>query len=173
MQGQDAGGAQYTLVGVVEHAGRQLASGHYWAFVQRGLRSPNLPVPMADDDSPSQGPAPQSNCHDAKVGTRAPAVDDSWDDITAAVLSSPVKGRPTLPDMGLPAFGREHQNTLPASPEICAPTQKGDAQSAAAIIPARQSSPEWYHASDTHVSRLSQERVLAFEAYILLYMRVA
>lgn len=44
MQGHDAGGANYTLLGFVEHLG-SMRSGHYVAYVQRGLdvaQSPHL-----------------------------------------------------------------------------------------------------------------------------------
>ncbi len=34
LQGKDAAGAQYTLVGVVEQQGG-MSSGHYWAYVAR------------------------------------------------------------------------------------------------------------------------------------------
>ena len=44
MQGPDAGGAKYTLLGFVEHLG-SMRSGHYVAYVQRGMdisQSPHL-----------------------------------------------------------------------------------------------------------------------------------
>ena len=40
VQGPDAAGARYALVGVVEHQGTTLSNGHYVAFVQRGLSLP-------------------------------------------------------------------------------------------------------------------------------------
>ena len=55
MQGPDAQGVQYALVGVVEHRGSQLSSGHYAAYVQRGLQSPlqHAAAPPATQSQPS------------------------------------------------------------------------------------------------------------------------
>ena len=44
VQGPDAAGVRYTLVGVVEHRGSQLSSGHYSAYVQRGLQATARPA---------------------------------------------------------------------------------------------------------------------------------
>ncbi|KAK9833003.1 hypothetical protein WJX74_004016 [Apatococcus lobatus] len=49
----------YNLVGVVEHQGSSIQSGHYVAYVQRGIPTPRNPCP--EDQGPSARVSPDSN----------------------------------------------------------------------------------------------------------------
>ena len=177
------GGLRYTLVGVVEHSGQQLASGHYVAYVQRGLQS----------QLPQGTPSAVQNGSDAPNQPLS-AASDSWDDITAALLSSPTKVRPDpQPEDAVPTSDKPLQhvrvptNSHNGSDEL--PSSSGeDANQALAELdvekndaaPAKRSSNsdamnacQWYYASDSHVHKVAKERVLGCEAYILLYIRMA
>lgn len=187
-QGPEAGGARYTLVGVVEHSGQQLASGHYWAYVQRGLRTLPLAASWLEPEDAAQGPGglrdALSSCSHLPAGG-APAVQpdlppNGWDDITASVLASPTDSSPS-PEPGRP--GAQPAGASEATPS--ADSAQGDRSTPDALCDANgiseqhaepaaeQLAPQWYYASDAQVNKVSRERVLACEAYILLYMRVA
>ena len=214
-QGQDRRGAHYSLVGIVEHAGQHLASGHYTAYVQRGLQSPSLAASMPSqgtmatlDSTAIQavhggGPAVQAA---SKGLAPSSALTDSWDDITADVLSSPTKAQPPVPAVGLqgelPADAAD-VDSFQARPEGTETEENAGAMAAngsghsldsnalearavhinavgadGSRTGAKSSSnapptPQWYHVSDVHVSKVATERVLACDAYILLYMRTA
>lgn len=195
VQGLEAGGAKYKLVGVVEHSGRHLASGHYWAYVQRGLQSPSA---LQRCNSTSGRNAAQSPPRElgAEPGAAASASAlDSWDDITSALLSSPTKGGSPDSAPGMLPVDGEADSEAAASPDglvqqhhpcssstAPADTDNGPPGSTQSFQEGRESSCQgaagdteehcqWYHVSDSHVHAVARERVLACEAYILLYMR--
>eukprot|EP00891_Asterochloris_glomerata_P003980 jgi/Astpho2/3980/fgenesh1_pg.00063_%23_38_t len=74
VQGPDAVGARYALVGVVEHQGMTLSNGHYVAFVQRGLALPACPAVAAalQQHCPPAEPAPAGS-HGSSQSTTAAA----------------------------------------------------------------------------------------------------
>lgn len=87
--------AKYALVGVVEHRGSQLASGHYAAFVQRGLTAPGSTLaerhqPQAELSSYRQVDADMQT--EAAAGSTAMSPKSSWDDIA---LGSPCPNTPS------------------------------------------------------------------------------
>ena len=127
MQTPDAAGPQYKLVGVVEHRGSQLGSGHYVAYVQRGLQ-------------PSQScglpPSPQTQTQSTEGAEALEAVPAPEPKAAGAASEQPAHNR-----------AESHQSL---SEEV-----------------------HWTYVSDTTVEATSSERVLACEAYILLYMRVS
>lgn len=183
---QEPGGCpeRYSLVGVVEHSGQQLASGHYTAYVQRGLQAlhrlvaqhPNAAAESSSSPGGATGstPAPQSK-----------SALEGWDDITAALLSSPVQN--TLPQsfagdslqgsserpLSTKTSNGSEVESMHSDREAVNGESRMHAHDAGGSKTEPELKPQWYHVSDTHVSKVSPERVLGCEAYILLYMRIA
>ena len=75
VQGPDAAGARYALVGVVEHQGTTLSNGHYVAFVQRGLSLPACPAVavVLQQHCPPAEPAPAGSHSNAAAAAAADA----------------------------------------------------------------------------------------------------
>ena len=172
----------------MEHSGQQLASGHYWAYVQRGLHTPaalqscavSSPHTQHAPCTPRGHPTDPPNCcgdNDAGEAGELREAKDSWDDITATLLSSPVKGSPTKSSTPINSKLKDYplDNAFRGMPNGGATSnheQTSLAQDADESSSNEEPACQWYYASDSHVNKVSKERVLACEAYILLYMRV-
>ena len=136
-QGPNAGGAQYKLVGVVEHRGSQLGSGHYVAYVQRGLQ------PTA--------------------GSRLCSNSQQQPHSTSGAVSPPHAGQGQRQEQ---EQEQEHKRAGISDQQ----QPMGREESEQSLDEWQQ--VQWSYVSDTHVESTTPERVLACEAYILLYTRV-
>lgn len=86
VQGPDAGGATYTLLGFVEHLGT-MRSGHYVAYVQRGMdvsQSPDMRSLLQ-----KHGLAPQSALSSQTSSSVSPAVRNKQKKGSKAALAAP------------------------------------------------------------------------------------
>ena len=112
VQGPDAGGAQYTLLGFVEHLGT-MRSGHYVAYVQRGMdvsHSPHLQSllqkhglaaqsALGSQASSSVSAAPGKK-QEKGLGAKAAATDSSSDEPKGVAADNKATAR----DADTPAF---------------------------------------------------------------------
>jgi hypothetical protein len=143
-QGLDAGGARYALVGVVEHRGSLMASGHYTSF---SARHPawSLPSPCPPDASPSKGPCPTSSTASTQDARGS-----------AAAASSQEAAHAAAGEAG----------------GCTAPGKYAAAARAAARGLGDPAALQWFRQSDAHVTRVPWETVAAAEAYILVFVRI-
>ena len=149
MQGVDAGGARYVLVGVVEHRGSLMASGHYSNF---SARHPSWGAPSPRPQDERSGSPSKASCHasDAAPAEGARGV--------AAVAPSQ---RPAHAAAGVAEAGGGCGAAGFAAAARAAAQQLGD-----------PTALQWFHQSDAHVKRVPWETVAAAEAYILVFVRV-
>ena len=102
MQGPDAGGATYTLLGFVEHLGT-MRSGHYVAYVQRGMdvsQSPHLQSLLQ-----KHGLAPASALGSQTSSSVSPAVGKKQKKVSKAGLAAPSADRGAMSKLSSAADG--------------------------------------------------------------------
>ncbi|KAL0037457.1 hypothetical protein WJX79_008841 [Trebouxia sp. C0005] len=138
--------AQYTLLGFVEHMGT-MRSGHYVAYVQRGLNV-------------SDSPHLQSLLH--KHGIGPPPVTDQPSSSSMLASSKGKKKGAAKASLSPKAADPNGRSAATKKGKIC--TKEDVSQ---------QGKKAWYYISDTQVKPVTEADVLSREAYILLYMRTA
>ena len=164
MQGEDAGGAQYLLVGVVEHQG-SMAGGHYISYSAR-LPDGQPAQPASSSEAASEAPArvngPTNAATPKKAGTSKGAQQNGVVPNGKAKSGSKVakqgdggdKGTASAADERLKRAAKELRASLAAS------RKSFDAEKML-----------WFRASDSHVKLVSWEQVAACEPYLLMYVR--
>lgn len=152
-QGKDAGGAQYVLVGLVEHQG-SMAGGHYISYSARlpGWQPACPAVPAEEAPEPKLGAAAAS---------------------AALAADSPGK-KPRKA-----AVPNGHASTA-GSKDAAKAAQNEALKEATAELRGRMAASReridagalcWFRASDTHVKRVCWDDVASCEPYILIYVR--
>ena len=191
MQGLTSGTLQYELVGVVQHLGATLRSGHYTAFVQRGMGQSE---PSANDSAC----APNTIGLKSGVAATTTELELGWQPPNAIEGERVADGNEAAGHLAMPTV---HHNAGPMSTpphlHLAAPQQPsqdgGTATSAMAGCLSGHSKftddkcisegnsallgtgarPSWFHITDRHVKPVSTQAVLDAEAYILMYQRAA
>lgn len=193
VQGLDANGATYDLVGVVVHSGSSMRTGHYYAYVRR-LAGHSAELPQASAASPAVvksgcgvGDAPNA----AAAAAAAPNAADpeaSAPNAAAAAIEAEEVAEAMEVDRGRTATEQQQQScgggrvedpALPSpsgSPQGERAAAQADGEGEESVGAAREAataSPQaaWYYVSDTSVRRVSVAKVLRDEAYILMYQR--
>ena len=156
VKGEDAGGAQYTLVGVVEHQG-SMAGGHYISYSARlPSGQPALPSAVQGKEAQPQanGPAAAAASKKAaasgKTAQHGPTTDGKASEKTAG--GDGVTGTADLEKAKRAA--QQLRESLAAGREKL---------NAGKLL--------WFKASDAHVKLVSWEQVAACEPYLLMYVR--
>lgn len=181
MQGKDAAGAHYVLVGAVVHIGHSLATGHYVSYSARSpaMSSTNSSSTTASRSSKSSGSSGTMNAGAANEtagkeegasgggGKSSGGADaSSSEDAAAFAPPSGAFGAANGGGSGLPANGGADHEEGPSEKE-------GDAPWPLPRRPELRSDLlRWFYASDSRVSPATWEQVAACEAYILIYSRV-
>ena len=164
VQGKDAGGAQYSLVGVVEHQG-SMVGGHYISYSARlPDGQPAQPAsslePALETTARANGPTKAAT--PKKAGTSKGAQQDGPVPNGKAKSGNEAakqggggdKGTASAADEGLMKAAKELRASLAAS------RKSFDAEKML-----------WFRASDSHVKLVSWEQVAACEPYLLMYVR--
>ena len=160
VQGKDASGACYSLVGIVEHQG-SMAAGHYDSYSAR------LPSGQPSKPHPSSPERAAKPAGPSKSATAA-----------AAAVPTPTSGKPAqngpLPE------GRAAEERV---------GEVGDAEDTMAVRAAKLARSAlqerlaagrekldaeemlWFRNSDAHVKRVSWEQVASCDPYLLMYVR--
>ena len=156
VKGEDAGGAQYTLVGVVEHQG-SMAGGHYISYSAR--------LPSGQPALPSAAPgkeAPQpANGHVAAATSKKTAASGRTaqnDPMTNGKASKETAGA------DVPADTADEETVKRAAQQLRESLATGREKLDADKL-------LWFKASDAHVKVVSWDQVAACEPYLLMYVR--
>ena len=191
MQGLTSGTLEYELVGVVQHLGATLRSGHYTAFVQRGMGQSK---PSANDSAY----APNSIGLKSGVAATTTELELGWQPPNTSEGERVADGNEAAGHLAMPTV---HHSAGPMSttPDLLLaapqqPCQDGGTTTSAmpgclsghskstedncisegsAAPQGTGARPSWFHITDTHVKPVSTQAVLDAEAYILMYQRAA
>lgn len=161
MQGIEAAGAQYSLLGVVVHAGNSMRTGHYYAYVRRPLKEPltrnsnnalGSEMRSGTDPEPDQMAPAHSNPRTADSSSQANCAEDA---LAAAHASDDSADQLSSSDP--PQLSKAVQRTS-LNPENPNETPENQCWG-------------WFYVSDRTVKAVSMHEVLQAEAYILFYQR--
>ena len=160
VQGKDAAGACYSLVGIVEHQG-SMAAGHYDSY---SARLPGGQPSKAHPSSPEQAAKPAGP---SKRATAAAAAAPTPTSAGAAQNGPLPEGRATKEHVG-EVDDAESTTALRAAElarsalqeRLAAGREKLDAEEML-----------WFRNSDAHVKRVSWEQVASCDPYLLMYVR--
>ena len=177
MQGEDAKGAQYSLVGVVEHQG-SMAGGHYISYSAR-LPGGQPASPSTSGQSPE--PTAPANGYATTVPLRTAASSEA-----AVQKESVPNGKAAARSMG--DSNPDQIGSASVSKAIGKSAADGGNEGAAqegakrAALQLRESLAGsrvrldaeemlWFKASDAHVKVVNWDQVAACEPYLLIYVR--
>lgn len=157
VQGEDSQGAQYTLVGVIEHQG-SMAGGHYISYSARLLDGQPAPPSAA-------GQKTEASSH--------------VDVLVAAASSRKAAASGRSPQNGPVANGWESEKAAAGNGSCDTADQDRAGRALAQLRESLAAHREkldahkllWFKASDAHVKVVSWEQVAACEPYLLLYVR--
>ena len=156
MKGEDARGAQYTLVGVVEHQG-SMAGGHYISYSAR-LPSGQPALPSAVQGKEAAQPANGHVAAATSKKTVASGKTDQNGSTTDGNASEKTTGGDGVCDSAAQEKAKRAAQQLRES--LAAGREKLDANKLL-----------WFKASDAHVKIVSWDQVAACEPYLLMYVR--
>jgi len=170
----------YDLVGVVEHLGSSMKSGHYSSFVRRLVHRRHAAATAATaqlGQSPHLGPPPEISSS-SNSGGQDSILDAA---LTSKPLSAPNNhihvgsscGSRELLDA--PRNGGEASMGSGDAVEITGCTSHGGLSSQVvhdgSVEELLGVEVKWFKASDQHVKCSTEKEVLVSEAYVLLYQR--
>ena len=170
VQGKDAAGACYSLVGIVEHQG-SMAAGHYDSYSARlPSGQPSRPHPA----SPEQATKPEGPGKRATAPTAAAPMPTS----EKAVQNGPLpEGRAAKEHVG---EVDDAENTVGKVDDAENTTALRAAKLARSALQDRLATGRgkldaeemlWFRNSDAHVKRVSWEQVASCDPYLLMYVR--
>ena len=157
VQGEDAGGAQYTLVGVVEHQG-SMAGGHYISYSAR-LPS-GQPAPPSTTGQSKEAPREASAPVAASASRKTAASGKSAQDGPVTNGKASEKAARGDGPVGDLEKDRARRAAAQLRESLGAGREKLDADKLL-----------WFKASDAHVKVVSWEQVAVCEPYLLMYVR--
>lgn len=142
----------YSLYGIVEHSG-SMHGGHYVAYVK-------VRPKLSDDDPrwkflPEGSKAELDQADEQKVQLEKAIEKDRLKEMRLKTGDSDDATSTSSSDDDAGAAGVDGVNTKPEPPKIPEPPPG-----------------KWYYVSDSHVSEVSEERVLNAQAYLLFYERI-
>lgn len=160
MQGKDAAGASYCLVGIVEHRG-SMAAGHYSSYI---ARQPGTPSPEPQPSSPEQEAKPAGRSKRENVAAAAALTPTPTE---AAQTRPQPEGHADKEQVG-EACDTDNTAALKAAKVARSAPQQSLAGGWERLAPEEML---WFHASDAHVKLVSWEQAASCEPYLLMYVR--
>ena len=196
----DSGSTEYDLVGVVEHLGSSMRSGHYHAYTRgtakadpgsdETLEAPAKPQEQNSTIEPQHsrysadeskiatesGETSTANRLDGEAREHAPkAADTSNQDQAVELIRAADEhkgGHDSIQSHSEDISGdrSSHEKNVEGQTPKVAKGKHGPGSESAPNA-AEERTGTWYKISDHHYSRVSLQEVLASEAYVLLYTR--
>ena len=160
VQGKDAAGACYSLVGIVEHQG-SMASGHYDSYSAR--------LPSGQPSEP-QPPYPEQAAKPAGPGKRATAAAAAGPTLTSekAAQNGPLPEGRAAKEVAGESDDADNAATLNA-PKLAGSALQERLAAGREKLDAEEML--WFRNSDARVKRVSWEQVASCDPYLLMYVR--
>ena len=161
VQGKDAAGACYSLVGIVEHQG-SMAAGHYDSY---SARLPSGQPAKSQPHSPQQAAKPAGPGKRATAAAAAPATPTA----EKIAQNGPLPERSAAEEHVGEAGDADNTKALDAA-KLAGSALQARLAAGRAKLDAEQML--WFRASDAHVKRVSWEQVASCDnPYLLMYVR--
>lgn len=188
-QGLHAEGAQYELVGVIEHQGSGMRTGHYVAYVKRSTQPEGASEPFQEqigDHTGVEARQPTSQVLQEELEVVGP--NNSKGAASAGAESSEIYGQDaetSAAESRADGSGEEQDQRGGAARSSTCPLHTRhecngrSAEKGAGGLKVDQAQrdhgadqqTQWYYASDTTIRKVTLDEVLASEPYVLLYQR--